>query len=220
MLRQLKLLFSHPNIYYRTNSSGLEILSVEQNDNLQEITVRENEVDTTITIIEDDNKVVTSMVNEETGKIDTLEIDKKTNMMYSSITGKTIDFSEEIDSIQENSNNSGIVTFATAPSSGTLKTSYKKIADALGVAATLTELAALFISMVASAVPYPVLTTVGILLDTFSYTLQLISNRLQSIPNNDKKGAKVGYEKVTYTKHQAGQVFYTYKYKVTSLGTH
>ena len=47
---------------------------------------------------------------------------------------------------------------------------------------------------------------------------------LEQTPNlqkkETKKGGQVKYEKVTYTKHQAGQVFHTYKYKVTDLGAY
>lgn len=201
-------------------STGLEIVSVEQQDNSQQVIVKEGGVETKITISEDTNEVVTTMVSTETGKVDTLTIDKKTHKMYSSITGKTIDFSEEINMIKQDYNDSGIIAYATAPNSGTIKASYKKIGDAVGVAASLTSLAGLFLGMVSAAVPYPVVTTVAILLDTFSYALQMISDRLKSKPDSTTTGGKISYQKITYTKHQAGQVFHTYKYKVTSMGTY
>lgn len=69
-----------------------------------------------------------------------------------------------------------------------------------------------------SQLPYPPLTTAALLVDTFSYALTMIMNKIPS--KETKKGGQVKYEKVTYTKHQAGQVFHTYKYKVTDLGAY
>lgn len=55
-------------------------------------------------------------------------------------------------------------------------------------------------------------------LSTYSYGLQLIANSLDS--RSTKHGAVLYYKLLEYTKHQSGQVFYTYKYKVVDVGTY
>lgn len=192
-------------------SDDIMILSVEQNEDTQKVVLSENGNITEIEITEDNKSVTTVITYKSNEKEDYFFVDKKSNMLYSSITGKTISLDNESDS-------NNISTFATSPNNGSLKISYKTMHDALGKVSEIVTVAGLMLTMLSAKLPYPVLTTVAIIVDTFGYVLSIIVNKIPS--GKASKGGQIKYEKVTYTKHQAGNIFYTYKYKVTGLGTY
>ena len=191
-------------------SDNVALLSLEQTPNLQKMVLSENGNITNVTIQEDSHTVTTTLEKAETGREDFFIVDKDNNTLYSSITGKTI----SLDSV----NDTEISLFSSAPDTGSLKISYKTMYDALGAVSEIITVASLILTIMSSQLPYPPLTTAALLVDTFSYALTMIMNKIPS--KETKKGGQVKYEKVTYTKHQAGQVFHTYKYKVTDLGAY
>ena len=191
-------------------SDDVALLSLEQTPNLQKMVLSENGNITNVTIQEDSHTVTTTLEKAETGREDFFIVDKDNNTLYSSITGKTI----SLDSV----NDTEISLFSSAPDTGSLKISYTTMYDALGAVSEIITVASLILTIMSSQLPYPPLTTAALLVDTFSYALTMIMNKIPS--KETKKGGQVKYEKVTYTKHQAGQVFHTYKYKVTDLGAY
>lgn len=148
-----------------------------------------------------DDTVTTEIENQNTGETDYFMIDKSDNTLYSSITGKTIDVEEEMQSIGE--------VYAKAsvpPATKSLKISYYKIYNALDKAAT---------------VAIPVITTVAQIISSFSSVLSMVVTKLKSTSKTSKKhGVLVNSNRVTYKKHQGGKTFYYYKYKIVSLKTY
>lgn len=165
---------------------------------------------------ETSDTVTTEIENQNTGETEYFMIDKSDNTLYSSITGKTIDVEEEMQSIGE--------VYAKAsvpPATKSLKISYYKIYNALDKAATATMVAALILSMFTAAVAIPVITTVSQIISSFSSVLSMVVTKLKSTSKTSKKhGVLVNSNRVTYKKHQGGKTFYYYKYKIVSLKTY
>lgn len=193
--------------------NDFRVLSTHVDGNIQTMLVEENNVETEITVVEFENEVITTMT-DEFGNVEQLIIDKVNKTLYSTITGKTIDVSDTLDSV----NNSDEGVSLAADYDDKLKFSYYDIYNALTEAATLAGIAALLLGFLTAAVTWPVLTNVTTMLNCFSYGLQMIANSLES--KSKEHGAVLYYKILEYTKHQAGQVFYTYKYQVVDVGTY
>lgn len=202
-----------------TEPSDIQIVSVESTDDMQEIVLSEDGTETKITLLENDSDIKTTIEDTETGDKEVFLLDKENGTLYSSITGETIDVSEEITAAKDfNDVSSGIRKAKRKDASGSIKISYAKMSKALGKAASASNIAALILSIFSAGMSYPVLTTVALLVSNFSNILSIICSKYSK--GSPDHGVKVSYKRITIKKHQAGHVFETYKYKITNLGTY
>ena len=142
--------------------------------------------------------------------------EKKRRKQHVNQTEKNSDIGEEVQNIK-----AAYAKASKPPATKTLKISYNKIYKALDKTATKTTIASLILTFVTAALPFPVLTTVALLINSFSYVLSMVVQKMKSSGKTSKShGVKVGLKRATYKKHQAGKVFYYYKYKITSLATY
>ena len=196
--------------------NDVKVVSISETDGAQEVVISEKGKLHRIALEENQDTVETTITNLETNESDCFIVDKNNGTLYSSITGKTFDISEELNYIEEKTD---VATFAASKDETVaFNFSFKTLEAALDADAKIATIAGLILTMVSAALAYPLLTTVALLVDTFGYALDLVSKALKK---NLKIAGIKGYStKVTYTKHQAGQVFHTDKYKISRLETY
>lgn len=166
--------FAEANEQPAINGNQLQVLSLDQDNNEQHLIVSENGIVTDINTTTTEDTVKTILQNQETGEVSYFIVDKNNNTLYSSITRETIDIGEEVQNIK-----AAYAKASKPPATKTLKISYNKIYKALDKTATKTTIASLILTFVTAALPFPVLTTVALLINSIDqfYFFQCFSNQ-------------------------------------------
>lgn len=130
------------------------------------------------------NNLTTSEItitNNNTNETITLTYNKNNNTLYSSKTGKTVDFSNVISSDDQ-------ISTLAAGDVKTKKVSYKQIKDSLGTAGTLASIAGLLIL---------ILTNAGLNIITTVASLTTILGTVSGVISNYMKGSSLHGLKLT-----------------------
>ena len=177
-----------------------------------EYIIEENGEASRVTFVETDNYIKTEIEGTDSGYF---LYDKQSKSLYSSYTGKSICLEDDSEVLK-------VVNGSTVQPQEVVDTIYKKISYAdLAQLVSATDSAvskASAILSILNAKGFPIKSKVGIIVDMISGSLSIINSGLKDA--SPKHGLKIKINKVKVTKHQAGQVFHTYKYVIAGISNY
>lgn len=159
----------------------LDGYEIKENGDNSIIVKSDNSTDT-ISFVEDSEKFSVSILNQETGNTEYIIRDKKTNTIYSSITGETV----KLKDLPEQSN----MLRKSTTSYDTYKLSYAEMRSIIGDNASVSGLASLVLSII------PGLNGVAGVAGMISTIVGGASTMF--IPNNPNNGFKISYKVKKY----------------------